>query len=110
MSVGFPITKAGLDTQMGLEIGNVAGALAACRTRLAWLNNTNIVPSTLLQTTLGYTSGEESLIRTSYADLDSLAQIAHGIGAKGVATIGSSAAANNFFFSALQLGGINYYG
>jgi hypothetical protein len=115
MAVGFPISKAGFDTQMGLEIGAVASALAACRTRLLWLNNSNIVPGAnlgtgLLQQTLGYTATEETNIRTAYADLDSLAQIAHGVGTKGVATVGSSAALNDFFFKAILFGGPNYYG
>ena len=109
MSVGFPVTKADLDTKMALEIGAVATALEACRARLIWLNDA-ARNTPYLTTTLGYTSGEETTLRAAFADLDSLRQISHGVGAKGIATIGSTAAANNFFFSAQQLGGVNWWG
>lgn len=109
MSVGFATTKADLDTRMGLEVAAVWQALDACRNRLLWLND-SARNSPFLTTTLGYTAGEETTLRTTFADLDSLAQIAHGIGTKGVATIGASAAANNFFFNAKNLSGVNWYG
>lgn len=109
MAVGFPITKADLDTRMGLEIGAVYTSLAAVTERLKWLND-SARNSPYLTLTLGYTSGEETTLRAAFADLDSLRQISHATGAKGVANIGSSAAANDFFFNAKLLGGVNWYG
>lgn len=109
MSVGFTITKADLDIKMGLELGAVFTSLAAVTERLKWLND-SARNSPFLTTTLGYTSGEETTLRAAFADLDSLRQISHGVGTKGVATIGASAAANDFFFNAKSLGGVNWWG
>ncbi len=92
MSIGFPVDKTSLDTKMALEVQAVWQALDGIRLRALWLNDA-ARNSPYLTTTIGYTSGEETTLRAAFADLDSLRQISHAVGAKGVANIGSSAAA-----------------
>jgi len=108
VTIGLPLTKTNLDNIMGMEIGAVWNSLDVIRVRLLWLNDA--AHNTTFMGTLGYTGPEDTTIRAAYTDLDSLRQIAHATGAKGVATIGQAAAANDFFFSAKGLGGPNWYG
>lgn len=109
MSVGFPLSKADLDNTMGREIGAVWSALDAVRLRALWLNDSSHSDANLL-TPLNYGTSDITALRAAFADLDSLRQISHNTGTKGVATIGQAAAGNDFFFNARLLGGINWYG
>lgn len=108
MSIGYPITKINLDNIMGAEIGAVWNSLDVVRNRLIWLSDS--AHNLAFMNTLGYTNPEDATIRAAYTDLDSLRQIAHATGPKGVANIGSAAAANDFFFNAKALGGTFWYG
>lgn len=108
MTIGLPLTKTNLDNIMGMEIGAVWTSLNVIGVRLLWLNDS--AHNTTFMGTLGYTGTEDTTIRAAYTDLDSLRQIAHATGTKGVATIGQAAATNDFFFNAKALGGPNWYG
>lgn len=109
MSVGFSLSKTDLDNTLGREAGAVWAALEAVRLRALWLNDSSHSDGSLL-TPLGYSSSEVTTLRAAFADLDSLRQISHNTGTKGVGTIGQTAAGNDFFFNAKLLGGINWYG
>jgi hypothetical protein len=108
VTVGYPITKGTVDNQLGAEIGALAAAFNAIAARKAWLDHSS--HNQAFMTGLGYTTTEDDLMRAAITDLDSLRQIARGTGPKGVATIGQAAAANQFFFNALLLGGITWFG
>jgi hypothetical protein len=108
LSVGFSLTKTDLDNTVGREVGAVWTSLEAIRLRAAWLADSSHNQAFLVA--LGYSTSEDTQIRAAVNDLDSLRQIAHATGTKGVATIGAAAAANDFFFNAKLLGGVNWYG
>lgn len=101
MSVGYPISKAALDSTLGQEIGAVWGALDAVNRRNTWLNDSSHSDANLL-TPLTYGSGEITTLRAAFTDLNKLWQISHAAA--------TQASANDFFFNAKLLGGINWYG
>ena len=109
MSVGYPITKAGMDSIFGQEIGALWNAFEVIRNRKVWLDDPAHSDANLL-TPLGWSGSEITTLRAAYTDLDSLRQISHNTGTKGVATLGLIAAGNDFFFNAKGLGGPNWYG
>ena len=110
MTVGYPLTKADLDNTLGREIGAVADALLVIHRRKVWLDDAS--HNTAFMTgTLAYTTPEDTLMRNAIGDLDNLYKLSHmTAGGLGVAAVCSVAALSDFFFSAKQLGGINWYG
>jgi len=101
MSAGFPLSKADLDNTLGREVGAVWGALAAISTRNVWLNDSSHSDGNLL-TPLGYSGSEITTLRAAVTDLNKLWQISHAAA--------TQSPANDFFFNAKLLGGINWYG
>jgi len=101
MTVGLPTTKADLDTKMGLETGALYSALKVVQARQLWLADA-ARNSPYLTTTLGYTSGEETLLRAAYTDLNTLAGIAFGTTPP---TFGYA-----YFGNAKGLAGVNWIG
>lgn len=104
MAVGRGLTKSDIDLRMASVVEQVWGALNLANQASPWLANTNIVTDTTL-TTLGYTSGEVTLLRAAINDLGSssgLWAIAHGTK--------TQPAVNNFFFNGQQITGVNYSG
>lgn len=101
MSAGYPVSKAALDATLGGEVGAVWAALAAVNGRNTWLNDTSHSDANLL-TPLGYTGSEITTLRAAFTDLNKLWQISHAAA--------TQASANDFFFNAKLLGGINWYG
>jgi hypothetical protein len=104
MAAGFPVTAPDVNAQAGRLVVAVWKALDDVRLFNAWLNDSAHNDAYLIA--LGIVQADADAIQASFADLDALRQIAHGTGTQGVATIGSSAAANNFFFNAKNLSGL----
>lgn len=102
MTIGFPMTKADIDTRLGLEVGDLWKALAAIHARRQWLDDSAHNTTFMTTAPLSYTSGEDTTIRAAITDLDKLWQISHAAATQG--------AANDFFFNAKLLGGTNYFG
>lgn len=100
MSVGFPLSKNDIDTKIGLEIGAVWNSLAAINIRNVWLNDASHNLAAL--SVLGYSASEDATMRAAVADLNKLWQISHAAA--------TQSSANDFFFNAKLLGGINWYG
>ena len=101
MSVGYSITKAGMDSTFGQEVGALWTALEKANKRNTWLNHSSHSDANLL-TPLGYSGSEITTLRAAFTDLDKLWQISHAAATQG--------AVNNFFFNALNLGGPEWYG
>lgn len=101
MSVGFPLSKADLDNTTGREAGAVWDSLAQVSKRNTWLNDSSHSDANLL-TPLGYSGSEITTLRAAFTDLNKLWQISHAAA--------TQASANDFFFNAKLLGGINWYG
>lgn len=112
MSVGISVQKVDVDGRAGGLVLQFWKNLDELKRFKAWLDDSDHNDAFL--TGLGYTAGEISTLRAAIADLGDptigLYAIAHGIGSKGIATIGQSAAANNFFFNARKLSGADYSG
>lgn len=98
MSLGFPIGKADIDNKAGSLVVSVRDALDRCKQFNALLNNTNIVPNDAFLTGLGYTSGEVTILRAAFSDLNSLYNVSRAAG-----TVPSN---NDFFFNAQKLTGV----
>ena len=101
MSAGYAITKAGLDSTLGQEIGAVWTALDTASRRNTWLNDSSHSDANLL-TPLGYTGSEITTLRAAFTDLNKLWQISHAAN--------TQSPASDFFFNAKLLGGPNWYG
>lgn len=109
MSVGFSLSKIDLDNTLGREVGAVWSALEAIRNRNLWLNDS--AHNQAFMVALGYSTSEDTTMRSALGDLDSLRKLSHATtGGLGVAAVGSTAALNDFFFNAKLLGGVNWYG
>jgi hypothetical protein len=100
VTVGFQLAKADIDNSVGREIGAVWESLAAINRRNIWLADSS--HNLAFTATLGYTTAEDVLLRAAVADLNKLWQISHAAATQG--------AANDFFFNAKLLGGVNWYG
>jgi hypothetical protein len=100
MSVGLPLLKADVDNSLAREIGAVWSSLNAINQRSLWLADSS--HNTAFMGTLGYTTPEDTTLRAAIADLNKLWQISHAAA--------TQSAANDFFFNAKLLGGINWYG
>lgn len=97
MSVGFAITKAGIDQQAGQLVMNVRDDLLRCAQFCDLLNDTSIFPNDAALTALGYTSGEVTQLRAAFTDLKALYNVARANG--------TVPANNDFWFNAKHLVG-----
>lgn len=104
MAVGYPVTLADVNNMAGRLVVATWQSLDDVRRFTVWLNDS--AHNAAYTAGLGMAGADDTTLRAAFADLDSLRQIAHATGAKGVANIGSSAAANDFFFNAKNLSGL----
>ncbi len=74
MSVGYALTKAGIDTHAGNLAVNLRNCLDDIAKYQVFLNAT---PDDTL-TALGYTSGEVAVLKSSFVDLQKLHDIYYG--------------------------------
>lgn len=100
MSIGYPITKIGLDNQMGSLVVNLRDQLNAIVSFKALLDDTTVLPDAVL-TGLGYGSGEITTIRASFTDLKKLSDISRAAA--------TQSPANDFWFNAKLLAGTNLH-
>lgn len=106
MAIGYPITKAALDSTMGGLVVSLRDSLTAIVQFNTLLNDSTILPDSVL-TTLGYTgpSGtggtEEAIIRASFTDLVKLNDISRGTA--------TQASVNDFWFNAKHLAGLSFH-
>lgn len=100
MSIGYPITKVGLDNLMGSLVVALRDNLNACVAFKACLDDTTILPDATL-TALGYGSGEITTIRAAFTDLKKLSDIARAAA--------TQSPANDFWFNAKLLAGTNFH-
>lgn len=99
MAIGYPVTKTDLDNTMGRLVLAVRDALYdAANFKTRWLDDSTLGNDTVL-TNLGYSSGEITTIRAAFTALNNLNNISHAQG--------TQASANDFFFDAKKLLGIN---
>lgn len=78
MAVGYQVTRAAIDQRAGSTVVAVEAALDDARRMKAWLDTQ--VDADLV--TLGYTSGEVAVLKSSFTDLDNLRQTAYGLRAQ----------------------------
>lgn len=100
MSIGYPITKTGLDNLMGGLVVNVRDSLNAVVAFKALLDDTTVLPDAVL-TGLGYGSGEITTIRASFTDLKKLSDVARAAA--------TQSPASDFWFNAKLLAGTNFH-
>jgi hypothetical protein len=98
MSVGFTIDKAGIDSRAGQLVLNLRQALQSCSDMCDLLNDTSVFANDAALTALGYTAAEVTTLRAAFTDLKKLWQISHAAA--------TQAAANDFFFNAKHLTGL----
>lgn len=94
MSVGFSADKAAIDQRAGSLTYQLRETFNQVQTVKAWLDSK--LDSDL--TALGYSSAEVTTLRAAFTDLDNLRKVAHAQG--------TQAAANDFFFNAGKLTGL----
>jgi hypothetical protein len=105
MSVGLPLTKTDLDARAWSGVTQLWGALNQMNELSQLLANTTIIPNDAALVALGYTSAEVTLLRAAVNDLGS------ATGLWGVAhNLKTVTSANNFFFNAQQITGVNFSG
>ncbi len=75
MSVGYSLTKAGIDTHSGNLAANLRNCLDDIAKYKAWLDAT--VDADL--TALGYTSGEVAVLKSAFTDLNKVRDIYYGV-------------------------------
>jgi hypothetical protein len=97
VSVGYQVTKATLDNQVGNAVVQLRDALERFEPIKAWLDAT--ADATLEDAPFGYTSQEVAILKSAVTDITNLGLTARGERAQAVA--------NNFFFFADQLTGIS---
>lgn len=97
MSAGYPITKVDLDNRMGAMVLALRDSLGDCVAFKTLLDDASILPDATL-TTLGYSSGEITMIRASFADIKKLSDIA--------SAVATQASTNDFWFNSKHLTGI----
>lgn len=100
MSIGYPITKVGLDNLMGSLVVNVRDSLNACVAFKSLLDDTAVLPDSVL-TALTYGSGEITTVRASFTDLKKLSDIARASA--------TQASTSDFWFNAKLLAGTNFH-
>lgn len=94
MSVGYEVDKPTLDRTVGSLVVQLRSTFEQVASLKAWLDARQ--DSEL--TTLGYTSDDVTLLRSSFTDLNNLQKIAHAQG--------TQSNANDFFFNAGRLTGL----
>lgn len=97
MSVGFPADKGTIDQRAGSLAWQLRETLNQVQLVKAWLDSKTDAE---LGTSggLGYSAGEITTLRAAYTDLDNLRKVAHAQGTQAVA--------NDFFFNAGKLLGV----
>ena len=105
MTVGLTLLKADIDNRAASVIISLRDSLRRCSEMCALLNDTGIVPAdpAYLQSVLGYTAGEVTLLRAAFTDLGGTGTSLYRIANGQVAGPGSP---NDFFFNAKKLTGI----
>jgi hypothetical protein len=101
MTAGYPITKADMDNRIGaliVALRDDFNAIMQFKTML--LDDTTILPDATL-TSMGYTAGEITQIRSSFTSLNNLYNISKANG--------TQATNNDFWFDAKHLAGLNYH-
>ena len=93
---GYALNQNELDQRMGRAVTNLRDALDEVVAVKALLDDTTLLPDATL-TALGYSSGDITTIRASFADLVALYKIAHAQQQQ----VGN----NDFFFNAKHLAG-----
>ena len=96
MSIGYPITKTGLDNTMGGLVIAVRDSLNAVVAFKSLLDDTAVLPDSVLAA-LTYGTGEITTIRASFTDLKKLSDISRAAAVQ--------AATNDFWFNAKLLAG-----
>lgn len=97
MAAGYAVDKVSLDNRVGQLVSGVRHALADIVAFKALLDDTTILPDSVL-TTLGYSAGEITQLRAAFADLKKLSDVANGTA--------TQSAVNDFWFNAKHLTGI----
>jgi hypothetical protein len=100
MSIGYPITKTGLDNQMGALIVACRDNLNAIVYLKSLLDDSTVLPDATL-TALGYGTGDITTIRASFTDLKKLSDISRATA--------TQASTNDFWFNAKLLAGSNFH-
>lgn len=95
MAVGFPTDKPNIDGRVGHLAVTVCDSLAEVSRIKAWLDGRT--DAELIA--LGYTQPEVTALKSAFTDLDKLSKIATGQA--------TQAEANDFFFWARHLTGLN---
>jgi hypothetical protein len=103
MSVGLTIIKADIDNRAASIVIQLRDSLRRASEFCTLLNNTNIIPNDAFLTSMGYTSGEITTLRTSFTDLGGAGVSLYRVATGAVAGPGSP---NNFFFTAQLLTGV----
>lgn len=94
MTVGYPINKAVIDSRAGYLVKTLHDVLTGAnvlKARLDALTNADLVG-------MGYTDAEATLLKAAFTDLYNLNRVATGQA--------TQSPANNFFFSADKLTGV----
>jgi len=100
MSVGYTITKAGLDSFMGGALVAVRNSLFVCaRFKTQQLDDTTLLSSSYMTGTLGYGSGEDTQLRAAFTAMNNLWLIS--------TAVNTQASTNDFWFDAKHLMGTN---
>lgn len=94
MAVGFPVDKNTIDQRVGALAFQLRSTLDQVQIVKVWLDGK--LDSDL--TALGYAAGDITVLRAAYTDLDNLRKVAHAQGTQAVA--------NDFFFNAGKLTGV----
>lgn len=94
MSLGLPSDKVTLDNRVGQLAWNLRTTLDQVQTVKLWLDGK--LDSDL--TGLGYSAAEVTTLRAAFTDLDNLRKVAHALA--------TQPAANDFFFNANKLTGL----
>jgi hypothetical protein len=98
---GYPVTRVDLDNMMGNLIVAVRDDLRAVASFKAMLDDTSLLTDSFLQTApLSYSAGDCTEIRAAFSDLAKLYDISRALATQG--------AANDFWFNAKHLVGLNF--
>lgn len=98
MTIGYAITKASMDNQMGALVVNLRNALNAVVSFDVLLDDTAVLPDSVLSGSLSYTTPEIATIRAAFNDLRKLSDISRALA--------TQSATNDFWFNAKMLSGV----
>ena len=99
-TAGYPWSKTDLDNMMGRLLVAVRDDLLACKSLKVQLDDATLLTDANL-TLLGYTSGDETLIRAAFSDIVKLWDIS--------TAAATQASTNDFWFNAKHLMGLNLH-